>query len=216
MPHVFDGHRFSRVLADAEHLAASTRDHERHLSELLTVMERSVATGAAPEPAAWLEAVRQVCAAASEQRQAAEQVLSRLAVDSPHAGVTATPRGLVLVVDDSEDNCEVTATVLEASGFRTMAAGNGLDALVVAHYASPAAVLMDISMPVLGGIEAARLLKASPVTRDVPVIAYTASPMLADAWLTHLFVEVLRKPAAPAEIVRAVARAVGEEVAPGA
>ncbi len=63
-------------------------------------------------------------------------------------------------------------------------------------------------MPVLDGLEAARLLQASAITRDVSVIAYTAIPDVRDGPFARWFVDVLQKPAAPDAIVAAVERSV--------
>ena len=206
MPHPFDGHSFSRVLAAAERLATDAIDNERRLIELVGLMEieaQSRVNGRPPDE--WLDAVRHVCVAAGEQRQAAEAIVNGLAFEVTRNA--AAKRQRVLIVDDSEDNRDIAAVVLETFGFRTATAANGLEGLIVAHYANPAVVLLDIAMPILGGIEAARLLKASSVTRHIPVIAYTATPLTTDGWLARLFVEVLRKPVAPDDIVAAVRQA---------
>ena len=124
------------------------------------------------------------------------------------AGNGAGDRVRVLVVDDSHDNRELAAAVLEASGFAVLTAGNGLEGVIVAHYARPAVIVMDIMMPVLDGIEAARLLRASTVTQDLPLVAYTAKPRFEDGSLTHVFSEVVRKPSSPdalADVVRRLA-----------
>lgn len=112
----------------------------------------------------------------------------------------------VLVVDDSADTCEMAAMVLEDAGFHVITAANGLEGVLAAHTASPAVVLMDITMPVLNGIEAARLLKSSTVTRDLQVIAYTAKPDFYERPLTRLFVDVLAKPSSPDAIIASVRR----------
>jgi CheY-like chemotaxis protein len=206
MPHLFDGQNFSRVLESAERLATDAIDNERRLTELVSLMEvesKSLVNGRSANQ--WLDAVRHVCVAAGEQRHAAESIVEGLAFDVARNGAAERPR--VLIVDDSEDNRDIAALVLEAYGFRTASAANGLEGLIVAHYANPSVIVLDIAMPILGGIEAARLLKASSVTRHIPVIAYTATPLSADGWLARLFVEVLRKPVSPDAIVDAVRQA---------
>jgi CheY-like chemotaxis protein len=65
---------------------------------------------------------------------------------------------------------------------------------------------MDVTMPVLDGLEAARLIGASAVTRDIKVIAYTAKVDVHEAAFARWFVDVLQKPAAPDLIVTAVQR----------
>jgi CheY-like chemotaxis protein len=61
--------------------------------------------------------------------------------------------GRVLVVDDVEDNGDLVAVCLEHAGYETLTASNGLEGVIVAHYALPSVVLMDVTMPVLDGIE---------------------------------------------------------------
>jgi CheY-like chemotaxis protein len=217
MSHAFDGHRFSRVLADAERLATGAIDHERQLAQLVGQMEGAAASRKKSGSQEWIEAIRQMCVAAGEQRQAAEGIVNLLASDVEPDHQPAQGHGRVLIVDDSADNRDIAAMVLESSGFQATTASNGLEGLIVAHFANPAVVLMDIAMPVLGGIESARLLKASAVTRHIPLLAYTATPFNADGWLSRLFSAVLRKPVGPDDIVSAVRRfAVGNEATPGA
>jgi two-component system, cell cycle response regulator DivK len=110
-------------------------------------------------------------------------------------------------VDDSSDNRDMAAMLLETAGFDTITAGNGLEGVIVAHYTRPAVVIMDIAMPVLDGVHAARLLKASQVTQAINVIAYTAKMSLGDdAPLDQLFVDVLKKPASPETMIGLVQR----------
>ena len=66
---------------------------------------------------------------------------------------------------------------------------------------------MDVTMPILNGIEAARLIGASAITRDVKVIAYTARPEFYDGPITRLFVDVLGKPSSPEALLASVQRA---------
>src|ERR1051325_6104403 len=56
---------------------------------------------------------------------------------------------------------------------------------------------MDVAMPVLDGVQAARLLKASPVTHDITVVVYSAKLHVEDAPDERLFAGILHKPARP-------------------
>jgi CheY-like chemotaxis protein len=144
---------------------------------------------------------------AREQRRVADSLRARLLGDIPAAADGAPRRPLVLVVDDSSDNRDMAAMLLETAGFDTITAGNGLEGVIVAHYTRPAVVIMDIAMPVLDGVHAARLLKASQVTQAINVIAYTAKMSLDDdAPLDQLFVDVLKKPASPETMIGLVQR----------
>ncbi len=82
----------------------------------------------------------------------------------------------VLVVDDSEINCEVARRILHGQGAVVSLATNGQVALdwLVAHPHDVDLVLMDVQMPVLDGIEATRQLRCMPQFADLPIVALTA------------------------------------------
>ena len=58
-------------------------------------------------------------------------------------------------------------------GYRTAEAGNGHDALALVREERPMAVLMDVNMPVMDGIDATIALRADPRFRDLPIFALT-------------------------------------------
>jgi len=80
----------------------------------------------------------------------------------------------VLVVEDDPLNLELLSTVLEAAGFKVHTAEDARTALQLAARVRPDAVLMDIQLPEMDGLEATRALHAAPETARVPVIAVTA------------------------------------------
>jgi PAS domain S-box-containing protein len=82
----------------------------------------------------------------------------------------------VLVVDDSEINCEVAARILSAEGARVHSVGDGQSALDwLAQYPEQVdVVLMDVQMPVMDGYEATRQIRARLGLQALPVIALTA------------------------------------------
>lgn len=110
----------------------------------------------------------------------------------------------VLIVDDAEDTRELVAVTLAASGFHTITAANGLEALIKAHNERPTVILMDVNMPVLDGIEATRLLKAGAETRHIHVIAHTAKAEFLEGPMLRLFAHLVRKPALPNDLVASV------------
>lgn len=80
---------------------------------------------------------------------------------------------LVLVVDDYADARAMYAAWLQVSGFRVTEASTAAQAIELAFAEPPAAVLMDLSLPGLDGLEATRRLKSDPRTAHVPVVAIT-------------------------------------------
>ncbi|MCB1954427.1 MAG: sigma-54-dependent Fis family transcriptional regulator [Rhodocyclaceae bacterium] len=78
------------------------------------------------------------------------------------------------MVDDQPDNLDILIAHLADRGLELMVATRGDDALRLAHERLPALVLLDVMMPGMDGFEVCRRLKASPPTRDVPVIFMSA------------------------------------------
>ena len=120
---------------------------------------------------------------------------------------------LVLVVEDMEEARELVLDILGDEGYRVVGASNGLDAADTAVKLLPDAILMDLSLPVMGGLEAARLLKVDPRTRDIPIIALTAhSDRMTDAKNAGIDA-FLAKPCPPEELLAALRDAL--QIAPG-
>lgn len=79
----------------------------------------------------------------------------------------------VLVVDDYDDAREMYAEYLEFLGYQVQTARDGQEAVQLAQQSHPDVILMDLSLPVVSGWEATRLLKQDARTRDIPVMALT-------------------------------------------
>jgi CheY-like chemotaxis protein len=86
----------------------------------------------------------------------------------------------ILLVEDNEMNRDMLSRRLERRGFEVMIAVDGGEGVEKAQTESPDLILMDMSLPVIDGWEATRLLKAEPHTQDIPVIALTAHAMSDD------------------------------------
>jgi CheY-like chemotaxis protein len=80
----------------------------------------------------------------------------------------------VLVVDDVVDNIVVISLTLQQAGYRVVTATNGEEAINVATLSNPNIILMDIGMPVLDGLGAARKMREDPALSRIPIIAITA------------------------------------------
>ena len=87
---------------------------------------------------------------------------------------------LILIVEDNDKNRKLVRDALQYKGYQTIEAETGEDGVALARDRHPALVLMDIQLPGINGIEALRQLRADPATREIPVIAVTASVMAQD------------------------------------
>jgi two-component system cell cycle response regulator DivK len=81
---------------------------------------------------------------------------------------------IILVVDDQMDNRELLNVFLSSLGYGVVEACNGLEAVKVATKQCPDLIIMDLSMPVMDGFNAVRILREMPETSAVPVLACTA------------------------------------------
>jgi CheY-like chemotaxis protein len=80
----------------------------------------------------------------------------------------------ILVVDDDQSHRTLIAELLEEMGYRTAQAANGREALDRLEEALPAAVLLDLRMPVMSGWGLLEALKKMPRARDIPIIIISA------------------------------------------
>ena len=86
----------------------------------------------------------------------------------------------ILVVEDNEMNRDMLSRRLRRKGFEVILAVDGAEGVAKAQSESPDLILMDMSLPVMDGWEATRLIKADEQTRRIPVIALTADAMPGD------------------------------------
>lgn len=80
----------------------------------------------------------------------------------------------ILVIDDDSMTLSIMSTVLEEEGHRVRTATDGKQGLEEAQRQVPHLVILDMNMPVMNGYDVARRLRASPATREVPILAATA------------------------------------------
>ncbi len=84
---------------------------------------------------------------------------------------------LILIIEDNEKNRRLCRDVLQVKGYRTIEAETAEVGIDLARGDAPALILMDIQLPGMDGIAAMKLLKADAATRNIPIIAITASAM---------------------------------------
>jgi CheY-like chemotaxis protein len=80
----------------------------------------------------------------------------------------------VLLVEDTEDNRFMMRRLLEMTGYRVVEAMNGEEAVKLAQSESPNLILMDLSLPVIDGLAATRLIRELPNLGTTPIIAVSA------------------------------------------
>ena len=80
----------------------------------------------------------------------------------------------ILVVDDEVNITQILELSIGAEGFEVITASNGEEAIDKARKEQPDLIILDIMMPRIDGYEACRILKANPLTKNIPVVLLTA------------------------------------------
>lgn len=86
----------------------------------------------------------------------------------------------ILLVEDNQDNQTIYRVILEHYGYRVLVAGDGERGVAVARENVPDAILMDVTIPIIDGHQATRILKAEASTAHIPIIILTAHAMAED------------------------------------
>ena len=86
----------------------------------------------------------------------------------------------ILLVEDQEMNRDMLSRRLKKRGYDVAIAVDGAEGVDKARSGGPDLILMDLSLPVLDGWEATRILKGDEATRSIPVLALTAHAMSSD------------------------------------
>ncbi|MBL8112938.1 MAG: response regulator, partial [Acidobacteria bacterium] len=114
----------------------------------------------------------------------------------------------VLLVEDHAVNRELARELLRIAGVAVTEAHNGLEALEKLEVRRYDAVLMDVQMPVMDGLEAVGAIRARPELEGLPVIAMTAHAMVGDRerFLETGMSDYISKPIEEAELLRVLSR----------
>lgn len=83
-------------------------------------------------------------------------------------------KGKILVVDDEINITQILQFSIGAEGYEVITAQNGEEAIDKARREQPDLIILDIMMPRIDGYEACRILKANPLTKNIPVVLLTA------------------------------------------
>jgi len=120
---------------------------------------------------------------------------------------------VVLIVDDNEKNVKLAREVLRFAGFSTLEAASAEEGLALAAEHRPDVILMDIRLPGMDGLAAVGVLKGSPETAAIPVVALTSFAMKGDRerFLAAGFDGYLEKPISVREFPQQVRAYCGDE-----
>jgi CheY-like chemotaxis protein len=103
-------------------------------------------------------------------------------------------RAKVLVAEDYADVRRMTKLMLEKCGYDVIEARDGFEAFEQARQHHPDLILMDIAMPLINGITAARLIRGENLCENIPIIALTAYGKEYPLASEYGFDEVVAKP----------------------
>ncbi len=120
----------------------------------------------------------------------------------------------VLVVDDDAAIRDMVTMALQDEGYEVVTA-IGAQVPTIARTLRPAVILLDIMMPDMDGIEVSRRLRADPATRNIPIIAMSATTVLSETLSAMHADERLPKPFELEQLSDLVARYAGHPRQPG-
>lgn len=111
-------------------------------------------------------------------------------------------KATILIADDDQYNLNLLNEILIQSNLNVIQAKNGQEAVQLAMQNNPDIILLDIRMPVMNGFEASKIIRTTPSTHHIPIIALTASVIFDESSVidTSYFNKVLSKPITPSQI----------------
>ena len=86
----------------------------------------------------------------------------------------------ILIIDDDVDTLRLVGLMLQKQGYQTSVASSGAEGLELAKSELPDLIILDVMMPGMDGYEVARRLRTMDITRDIPILMFTAKGQLDD------------------------------------
>jgi DNA-binding response OmpR family regulator len=107
-------------------------------------------------------------------------------VIAPADRQTSVATGTILIVDDDRAVAETFSRMLSLEGFRVATALSAEEGLATARTVVPDAIILDLRMPILNGLQVLRLLRSHPSLVEVPVAIVTGDYFLDEATSAEL------------------------------
>ena len=86
----------------------------------------------------------------------------------------------ILIVEDNRYTLEIAQVLLESVGYEVLKTHTGEEAIEIAMHERLDLVLMDISLPLMDGNQAIRILRQNRTTKSIPIVIFTAHAMIED------------------------------------
>jgi len=129
-----------------------------------------------------------------------ERAAAAVAARAARKAASAGP-GTIVVVDDDIDARDALSEALRDEGYEVYLAANGQEGLfLLRRLPFPLGVILDVTMPIMNGLELHRIMKATPALADIPVMISTADPASAPPG-----VPLVQKPVSLERLLAAVA-----------
>lgn len=121
----------------------------------------------------------------------------------------------ILVVDDDRDIAQVIRVTVESKGFEVEVAYDGKQALGAVKKRKPDAIVLDLMMPKMSGIQVLNALKSDIATRDIPILMLTAATKYSEKpdtyWKEKVGVDdYVSKPFEPTELLSRIEKLLQE------
>lgn len=119
----------------------------------------------------------------------------------------------VLYIEDNEYNRKIVRQLLAHTSYHLIEAVDGETGIAIAQQQLPQLILMDVQLPKMSGLEATRILKATPATSTIPIVVITSFALSGDREKAAAAGadSYLAKPYSPRELLALVRRFLPEE-----
>jgi CheY-like chemotaxis protein len=117
-------------------------------------------------------------------------------IPTPALSVLETAKASILIIEDYSDTRELLSTLLQRQGYKVIEAEDGVEGLLKAGWLYPDLIIMDLSLPEMDGVEAARRIHAQAKLSQIPIFvvsAYLTEAVKADVRAAGC-VEIFSKP----------------------